>query len=108
MIEGGITISIASPKRSTSRSDVPTGPLEIGVRPENLEICAPDDPIAVVSGTVQLLERLGSSTTVYVETLLGLLCIQTDSESLAALGDTVGISFDISRAHLFSNDGQAI
>jgi|TARA_B110000090_G_scaffold200841_1_gene242223 multiple sugar transport system ATP-binding protein len=89
-------------------TDVPTGPLEIGVRPENLEICAPDDPIAVVSGTVQLLERLGSSTTVYVETLLGLLCIQTDSESLAALGDTVGISFDISRAHLFSNDGQAI
>jgi multiple sugar transport system ATP-binding protein len=82
--------------------------LEIGIRPEHVAATGPDDASAVMTGRVKVLERLGNATILYVETDRGMLVVEDDSESLARLGDAVGLRFDAGRTHLFGADGAVV
>jgi multiple sugar transport system ATP-binding protein len=82
--------------------------MEFGIRPEHVMICNVDDANSILSGEAQLVERLGNGTTVYVNTGVGQLCIQTDSESSVQPGDKIGVVFDASRTHLFASNAMAV
>jgi multiple sugar transport system ATP-binding protein len=91
-----------------SVDNAPAGPMEIGIRPEHLSICDVDDASSTLSGEAHLVERLGNGTTVYVNTGVGQLCVQTDSEAPVQSGDQIGVAFEANRAHLFANNAMAV
>jgi len=86
----------------------PQGPMELGIRPEHIGICAVGDAKMTLSGEVQLVERLGNGTTVYVDTKAGQLSVQTDSETTINPGETIGLVIDTNRAHLFASNSMAV
>jgi len=95
-------------KTRSGIDNAPAGTMELGIRPEHISICAVGDPKMTLSGTARLIERLGNGTTVYVDTAVGQLAVQTDSEAPVKSSDTIGLAFDSSRAHLFSSDAIAV
>jgi ABC-type sugar transport system ATPase subunit len=78
------------------------GAVEVGIRPEHVRLSAPNDPTASLGGTVQILERLGNATIMYVETPAGQIVVQDDGDVKMKTGDNVGVIFDPARVHLFS------
>ena len=80
--------------------------IELGIRPEHLRPTDPGSNAAVIDGRISMLEHLGNTTILYVETDAGQLVVEDDSESAARIGDQVGLAFDASRVHLFGPDGQ--
>ena len=93
--------------RSTLDNQV-RGALELGIRPEHIKLSSPDDPRANIGGTVQILERLGNSTIMYVATKAGQIVVQDDGESKMQAGENVGVIFDPIHAHLFAANQQAV
>jgi len=89
-------------------SEVNRGDLEVGIRPEHIQLGAPDDPRASLGGTVQILERLGNSTIMYVETKAGQIVVQDDGDAATRAGDNVGVIFDPARVHLFAGNAAAV
>jgi len=86
-----------------------TGPgFEVGIRPEHVKLGAPGDPKANLGGTVQILERLGNATIMYVETPAGQIIVQDDGDVATKAGDNVTVIFDTTRVHLFSADQAAV
>ena len=84
------------------------GPLELGIRPEHIDLQAEDDPSSNLSGRVHIVERLGNSTIVYVDTSAGTIVVEEDGEVDVSPGDNVGVLFNPSRAHVFAADAQAV
>jgi multiple sugar transport system ATP-binding protein len=78
--------------------------VEIGIRPEHVRIGAPTDPAATVTGPVQILERLGNATIMYVETPAGQIVVQSGGDVAAKVGDNVGIMLDPACVHVFSGN----
>jgi len=83
-------------------------PAEIGIRPEHIAICDAAGGSAQLTGTVQLVERLGNLTIVYVETSAGQIVVQGGGEMAVQVDETVGLVLDPSRTHLFGRDGRII
>jgi multiple sugar transport system ATP-binding protein len=81
---------------------------EVGIRPEHVRLGSPDDPKRNLGGTVQILERLGNATIMYVETPAGQIVVQDDGDVRMKAGDNVGVIFDPARVHLFSADQAAV
>ena len=59
-----------------------------------------------MSGVVQLVERLGNLTIVYVAAPAGLLVVEGSGELAIRTDDAVGLVFDASRTHVFDGDGR--
>lgn len=83
-------------------------PVEIGIRPEHIAITDPSDKRAQLKGAVQLVERLGNLTIVYVETSAGQMVVEGNGELAVAADENVGLAFDPSRTHVFWRDGRVI
>ncbi|WP_322014237.1 ABC transporter ATP-binding protein [Paraburkholderia sp. J12] len=75
----------------------------LGVRPEHTRIVAVQD--AALTGTVNLAERLGSETFVYVKTAAGTIMVKLDGATTCGKGDTVGLAFIDEEVHLFDGNG---
>jgi len=86
-------------------ADVAAGPAELGVRPEHLTLVAADDPSAAFKGTVAIVEHLGNSTILYVDTPAGQLIVEGEGNLSLKSGAAVGLALETSRAHLFDADG---
>ncbi len=86
----------------------PSQPKEIGIRPEHIAISDPSNLRAQISGTVQLVERLGNLTVVYVDTGAGQLVVEGNGEVVIQVDDIVGLVFDPYRTHMFSDDGRIV
>jgi ABC-type sugar transport system ATPase subunit len=97
-LPGGGEIKVAT--RGTA--DRAKGSLEVGIRPEHVKLAAPNDPTANLGGTVQILERLGNATIMYVNTAAGQIVVQDDGDVTMKPGDNVSVIFDPSRVHLFA------
>ncbi|MBZ0227040.1 MAG: TOBE domain-containing protein, partial [Bauldia sp.] len=74
----------------------------------HIRLGAPDDPSANLGGTVQILERLGNATIMYVDTKAGQIVVQDDGDATAHTGENVGVIFDPSRIHVFASDARAV
>jgi multiple sugar transport system ATP-binding protein len=95
-------------KTRSKLGDQSRGTLELGIRPEHITLSTPDDPRANIGGTVQILEHLGNSTIMYVETKAGQIVVQDDGETKVRTGENVGVIFDPIHAHLFAANHQAV
>ena len=63
-------------------------PAELGVRPEHLAIVDPDDPHAAFAGAVAIIEHLGNSTILYVDTPAGQLIVEGEGNLDAKAGSS--------------------
>ena len=86
----------------------PSGPVELGVRPEHLRFVEPNDPAAALPGAVSIVEHLGNATIVYVDTPAGPLIVQGDGALAARPGQNVGLALNEAQAHLFGESGGAV
>jgi multiple sugar transport system ATP-binding protein len=82
------------------------GGIEVGVRPEHLRVVAAGDSTASFNGAVSIVEQLGNSTILYVDTSAGQLIVEGDGNLQARPGDNIGLVVETTRAHLFGTDGQ--
>jgi ABC-type sugar transport system ATPase subunit len=87
-------------KRITDRT------LTLGVRPEHMRIVDKRD--AALIGEVNLAERLGSETFVYVKTVMATMMVKVDGAATCARGELIGLAFDDEALHLFAGDGSRI
>jgi ABC-type sugar transport system ATPase subunit len=77
---------------------------EVGLRPEHIQLVP--EPGAALSGAVRLVERLGNQTLVHVATPVGMVCVQGGGRLSAAVGDSVGLAFDVDQALHFDENGR--
>jgi multiple sugar transport system ATP-binding protein len=101
-LPGGKTTTIAS------RGGTANGAIEVGVRPEHFRLGPSGGTTAAFDGTVKLVEQLGNSTLLYVDTPAGQLIVEGEGNLNATPGDNVGLTLDPSRSHLFGSDAQVI
>jgi multiple sugar transport system ATP-binding protein len=80
--------------------------VHLGVRPEDIELAPPG--AAGLPGRIQLLEPVGSDLYLTVEAAGTLLRVRTAPDAPAAAGDSVAISFDPGKSHLFAADGRSV
>ncbi len=103
-LPGGRTASI------TSRGGTATGGtgVDVGVRPEHLTLGAAGVAGSAFDGTISIVEQLGNSTLMYVETAAGSLIVEGEGNLKVAVGDKVGLTIDHAQSHLFGADGNVI
>jgi ABC-type sugar transport system ATPase subunit len=94
-------------KVKTRRGLSSGGAIEVGIRPEHIRLGAPSDPGAALGGTVQILERLGNATIMYIDTPAGQIVVQDDGDVTTHAGENVGVIFDPARVHVFTSDARA-
>jgi multiple sugar transport system ATP-binding protein len=102
VLPGGRTAEIGVGASAGGRS------AELGVRPEHLTIIDPNDPKAAFAGAVAIIERLGNSTILYVDTPAGQLIVEGDGDLEAKPGQAVGLGLDESHARLFGETGATL
>ena len=85
-----------------------SGEVELGLRPEHIALVDPNSKSADLKGSVLLVERLGNTTIVYIETAIGPIVVQDGENEALAFGDNVGLRFDTARVHVFGADGRVI
>ena len=99
-LPGGAEIATAVP-----RVGLPSGPLQVGLRPEAVRVVGPGT--GGCDARVRLVERLGERTLVYAELGDGTaITAEDEGNSRARIGDTVGLAIDGAAAHLFGPDGE--
>ncbi len=82
--------------------------VELGIRPEHMSVSNVEDVRANIRGTVQIVERLGNATIMYVDTSAGQIVVQADGASNTEAGQTVGVIFDVAHAHVFGANQEAL
>lgn len=81
---------------------VTDGATRLGIRPEHMSLCEPTHDKTILTGQIDVMEHLGSDSYAYVNVPdVGLLTVRIVGQSDARRGDTVGITFDATDAHLF-------
>ncbi|MGC3871724.1 ABC transporter ATP-binding protein [Halomonas sp. GXIMD04776] len=78
--------------------------LELGIRPEHLEL----DEQGPLEGEIQVLERLGGQTSLYVRREGMMITIMADGDVRHRVHDRVRFGFAPERAHLFDREGLAL
>jgi ABC-type sugar transport system ATPase subunit len=102
-LPGGHVASI----RTVSGATV-LGTAELGLRPEHLLVTAPEDGAVSLPGKVSIVEHLGNTTILYVETAAGLLVVEGKGDLLVKPGDSIGLKIDAPRARLFGANGAVL
>ncbi len=101
MVQAGGT-TIALPARAAA------GSVEIGVRPEHVHLTGPDDGAAALKGRTSVVEQLGNTTYVYVDTALGQIIVEAGGGARILPGTNVGLRLETEQLHLFDAAGQAV
>ena len=108
----GRTASVVLPGGRTVEIGVATGAgarsAELGVRPEHLTVVGPNDPAAAFAGKVAIIEHLGNSTILDVETPVGQLVVEGEGDLDAKSGETVGLRLNQGHARLFGATGATL
>ena len=110
----GRTASVVAPGGRTAQirigMNTSAGPAsaELGVRPEHLAIADPNDPHVAFAGAILIVEHLGNSTILYVDTPAGQPMVEGDGNLDAKPGQAVGLRLNESHARLFGEMGAAL
>jgi len=108
----GQTASLVLPGGRKTEVGISTAPgagsAELGVRPEHLAIVDPNDPHAAFAGAISIIEHLGNSTILYVDTPAGQLIVEGDGNLDVKSGQPVGLRLDEAHARLFGETGAAL
>ena len=100
-LPGGGTTRVPAKQRGLSSGAA----LELGIRPEHLVL---DDDQGPLTGEIQVLERLGGQTSLYVQMGDQMVTIMADGDVAHRVHDRVRFGFSPGRAHLFDGDGLAL
>ncbi|HVW93900.1 MAG TPA: ABC transporter ATP-binding protein [Devosia sp.] len=100
-LPGGRSATIASRGGTAGSPSV-----EVGVRPEHFRLGSPG--AGVFDGRISIVEQLGNSTLLYVDTAAGQLIVEGEGNLELAPGENVGLTLDTSRSHLFGADERVI
>ncbi|MFN2397637.1 MAG: ABC transporter ATP-binding protein, partial [Gemmatimonadaceae bacterium] len=106
----GASVKLLPDHVTTSR---PSGPMTLGIRPEDLKLDPAGDPSAVASGDalvgrVVLVERLGGSSHVHFDVGPHRLMAVVSNDALPTIGESIVVRVRPERVHLFGTDGRAI
>jgi multiple sugar transport system ATP-binding protein len=109
----GRTASVVLPGGRKAEAPLKTGAsglrsAELGVRPEDLLFVDPGDAAAAFGGSVRIVEHLGNSTLVYVDTPAGQLIVEGEGDLKVEPGEAVGLRLNEAHAHLFGADGATL
>ena len=108
----GRTASVVLPGGRTAEIAVANGAgaqsAELGARPEHLTIVDPNDAAAAFAGAVAIIEHLGNSTILYVDTPAGQLIVEGEGDLVVKSGQTVGLRLNQSHARLFGMSGATL
>jgi ABC-type sugar transport system ATPase subunit len=109
----GRAASIVLPGGRKAMAPVRTGAIDLhsadlGVRPEHLILVDSDDAAAAFAGAVRIVEHLGNSTLVYVDTAAGQLIVEGEGNLKVKSGEMVGLRLDGVHAHLFGASGATL
>ena len=99
-LPGGASMVTRVPANAVQGSDS----LVLGVRPENLRLCADGAPL---SGRVELVEFLGERTLAHVRLADDSTVSATVVGAAPHTGDAVGLDIDLAEAHVFDAAGRA-
>ncbi|MCB1448327.1 MAG: sn-glycerol-3-phosphate ABC transporter ATP-binding protein UgpC [Rhizobiaceae bacterium] len=101
LLPGGVRMTVPVAAQTAANGEG----VELGVRPEHLRV----DDSGPLSGTVIVVERLGSETFLHVELSLETIVIaQVSGGSTIRLHDQVRLSAVATACHVFSGDGTAL
>ncbi|MBW6392437.1 MULTISPECIES: ABC transporter ATP-binding protein [Halomonadaceae] len=78
--------------------------LTLGIRPEHLQL----EPEGPLSGRIEVIERLGGVTSLYVRMQDTLVTVSADGGVESRVGDTLRFGFDRACAHLFDAEDLAL
>ena len=101
LVIGGTAITLPN-NRWPKIKDYAGKAVSFGVRPEDIML-AEDGAPNTIKMNVDVVEPMGSNLTVYftAKEFTNTLVANLSSESLVKVGDTVSVSFDLSKCHLF-------
>ena len=80
--------------------------VEIGIRPEHVGLTNPG--AGQIDGVVTVVEHLGNTSFVYLDTAGGQIIAEADAEVAAHPGDRAGIVIDPARTHAFDSQGRTL
>ncbi len=83
-----------------------TQSVELGVRPEDMRLTEAGK--GQVQGRVSVVEYLGNTSYVYLDTPLGPMHAESDATLRLEPGATVGVQFDAAKVHVFDGTGLAV
>jgi ABC-type sugar transport system ATPase subunit len=69
---------------------------------------AGEDPSAAFKGAVAIVEHLGNSTILYVDTPAGQLIVEGEGNLSIKSGEHVGLALAVRQAHLFDAEGVVV
>ena len=84
------------------------GPWSLACGRSIFSSCAPEDPGDALPGKVSIVEHLGNTTILYVDTPAGQLVVEGRGDLVAKPGDSIGLKIDAPRAHLFGANGAVL
>ena len=83
-----------------------SGSVDLGIRPEHVALTDPGQ--GLFDGRVSVVEQLGNTTYVYLETTNGQVIAEADQSVRLHPGQGVGLGLDMTRAHIFDASGQSV
>jgi len=109
MTDGKLRL-LAGTKRTFGGDSMPPDIAWLGVRPENITLCAPDDADdSMITGTLSVCEYLGSEQFAYVDCGFDeMITVRVDPAEELVTGTTVGLRFDPQARHCFDRVGKRI
>jgi len=100
---GAMSVQTRNASTTTPGRDV-----ELGVRPEHVQLTGTEEQTVTLTGTVTVVEQLGNATYVYVDTPAGQLIAEADGAVRIVPGTQVGLQIDSKQVHVFGADGAII
>ena len=104
---GSPAIVFGSARVSIDVPNLPDGPIRLGVRPEHISIAR--EGAADFTGTVEIVEKLGAESLIYVQTGLTPepVTMRASPQLQVSPGDTLPLLLDRAHIHRFAADGSA-
>ena len=109
MADGKLRL-LAGTKRTFGGDSMPPEIAWLGVRPENITLCGPDDADdSMITGSLSVCEYLGSEQFAYVDCgFEEMITVRVDPAEELVTGMTVGLRFDPQTRHCFDRAGKRI
>jgi multiple sugar transport system ATP-binding protein len=103
----GLTVKLGDGSLTLSdRARLAEGPVELGVRPEDISLVNPGE--GQVQGKIGVVEALGNTTFVHIDTGLGPVNVEADPAKRLEAGAAVGLQLNADKVHVFDARGKAV
>ena len=106
IVFAGLTLNTAQKRtKNVNFLSAPSSSIaSLGIRPENIALCAED--VGHISGTILVCEYLGSEQFAYIDCGFDhMVTVRVNPDSELQVGSTTGLSFDNEKIYIFDSDG---